>query len=184
MRRLVHVLLAALVVAGGVAVDQSDHYQNVTRSFVTSGDAGEEVPVWPGVLVVHGARSATVLDDDWDGELTTRGAWVAVDLSLAGGDQPLLAPRFWLEDASGREFAASNRLSSASAITKAQPGSPVRGEVVFEVPRDALGPVTLIARQRSEGQLGAVARIRLDAPEPEGDAPLVPASATLTRPAP
>ncbi|MPV36038.1 DUF4352 domain-containing protein [Georgenia subflava] len=156
--RVTVLVLAAVVLAGGLFVNHAERAWSSTRPFESTGPAGEPVPVWPGTVTVHGARAAATLDDGYGGTLTTTGAWVAVDLSVTGGDQPLRTAAFWLEDGSGRTFDATRRVAG-NYPGVAQPGSPVRTEVVFEVPRDALGEVDVHVSTLAVPQLSAVAGV-------------------------
>lgn len=142
MRRYAtQVVLAVLVVGGGLLVNHVERAVVVTRPFVSAGVTGQETPLWPGTLVVHGARSGQVLATGFGDDLSTGGVWVAVDISVSGDDRPMNAQSFWLTDARGRTFDATERVM-ANQPGEAQPGSPIRTEILFEVPRDALGPMT------------------------------------------
>ena len=179
--RLTVAALTALVVAGGLLANHAERAWPATRPFVTQGRVGAAVPLAPGTVTVHGARAARTLDDGYGGELTTAGVWVAVDLSVSGTGRPLRVGGFSLVDDGGRAFDATRRLSP-NHPGAAQPGSPVRAEIVFEVPEDALGGLALRASELSVPQLSAVAEVPVPV-GPVGSAPLLPRGATLEEPA-
>jgi len=175
--RVTVVALAALVVAGGLLANHAERAWPATRPFVTHGEAGEAVPLEPGTVTVHGARAARTLDDGYGGEVTTAGVWVAVDLSVSGGDRPLRVGSFALVDEDGRTFDATRRVS-LNDTGLAQPGSPVRTEILFEVPEDAVGAVALRASELTVPMLSAVAEVPVAVGTVE-ETPLVPRATTL-----
>lgn len=179
-RRVTVAALAALVVTGGLLANHADRAWPATRPFVTQGEQGEPAPLEPGTVTVHGARAARTLDDGSGGELTTAGVWVAVDVSVAGGDQPLRAGSFALVDDDGRAFDATRRLG-LNHPGLAQPGSPVRSEIVFEVPEDALGTLVLRASVLTVPQLSAVTEVPVAVDTAE-ETPMVPRGTTLEPP--
>ncbi|WP_098483458.1 hypothetical protein [Georgenia soli] len=179
--RLTVAALTAVVVAGGLLANHAERAWPATRPFVTQGAPGDTVPLEPGTVTVHGARAARTLDDGYGGELTTAGVWVAVDLSVSGTEKPLRVGRFSLVDDDGRAFDATRRLSP-NHPGAAQPGSPIRTEIVFEIPEDALGGLALRASELSVPQLSAVAEVPVPV-GPVDDTPLAPRAATLEEPA-
>lgn len=178
-RHLVQVVLAVVVVAGGLLVEHVESQTVSVRPFVSVGQPGDVVPVGPGAVIVHGARSADGLDDGWGELLTTSGTWVAVDLSVVGRDGEADLAEVFLEDAQGRQFAASDRVS-LNSLGVAQPGSPVRGELLFEVPRDAVGEMTLVAQELLSQTLSGIARVPVQVQPVQG--PLVRADTRLGDP--
>lgn len=178
--RLTVAALTALVVAGGLLANHAERAWPVTRPFVSRGEVGDAVPLASGALAVHGARAARTLDDGYGGELSTAGVWVAVDVSVSGRDRPLRVGAFSLVDDDGRAFAATRRLSP-NHPGLAQPGSPVRAEIVFELPEDALGGLTLRASELAVPQLSAVAEVPVRVATVDS-APLVPSGVTLEEP--
>ncbi|MBX9244204.1 hypothetical protein ICW40_05210 [Actinotalea ferrariae] len=179
-RHLIHVALAVLVLAGGLVINHAERHETTTRPFVVTGRVGDRVPVWPGGVVVHGARAGKVADDGYGGEVRTQGVWVAVDVSFAGGDQPGPLAELRLVDAEGRTYDATDRLDHGF-LGEPQPASPVRAEVVFEVPEDALGRLTVVADPLYQGKLGQRAHVDVVVDEVE-PAVLLPARAVLEEP--
>ena len=178
-RHLVQVVLAVVVLSGGLLVEHVEGQSLAVRPFVSTGVVGEPVAAGAGTVVVHRARAATELADGLGGLLTTSGVWVAVDLSLTGRDGPATLGALHLQDATGRQFAASRRVS-LNGLGRAQPGSPIRGEVLFEVPRDAVEQVTLIASELLGPLLSGTARVPVPVELVQG--PLVRAATTLGDP--
>jgi hypothetical protein len=109
------------------------------------GTPGEQVTVNPMWVRVNDVHAATVVIGEEQQELDTSGAWVIVDLTAAALSAPDLIERMLLRDEDGREYRASTRVENPMLKTPFEPGIPERGDVVFEVPTDALGNVTLIA---------------------------------------
>jgi hypothetical protein len=173
-------LLTALVLAGGLLVNHADRAWPIIRPFVTAGERGRPADLWPGSVTVHGARAARLLGDGYGGTLSTGGVWVAVDLSVAGGDRPLDVGAFALVDAEGRSYDATRRITP-NRPGIAQPASPVRTEVVFEVPEHALGALTLRASTLAVPRLSAVAEVPVPVEGAVG-AELEPLATTLETP--
>lgn len=171
--------LAALVVAGGLLADHAERAWPATRPFVTQGETGEPASLAPGTITVHGARAARTLDDGFGTELDTAGVWIAVDLSVSGGDRPLGVGAFSLVDDDGRAYDATRRLTP-NYPGLAQPGSPVRSEVLFEVPEEALGALVLRASVLTVPQLSAVTEVPVTVPVEE--TPMVLRERTLEAP--
>ena len=106
---------------------------------------------------------------------------VAVDISVSGDDRPMDAASFWLEDGQGRTFDATERVIANQPGT-AQPGSPIRTEILFEVPRDALGPMTFSAATTwLVHDLSAVADVPVQVGEPAPGV-MTPSPVELTGP--
>lgn len=182
--RLAQAALAAVVLAGGLLLNHLERFGGSHRSYVSSGEVGDRLAVWPGSVVVHGARAAQVVQTPYDGPASTEGAWVAVDLTLAGGDQAGPLADVTLVDRQGRAFSTSYR-AGAEYVGPAEPSSPVRGEVVFEVPRDALGRFTVVVHEylRGADALGGEARVPVTVEDVSTEV-LVPAEAQLEEPWP
>ena len=178
---LTQVVLLVLVLAGGWLVLELEEQRGYERPYVTRGAAGEEVQLAEGSVRVEGIRVAELLDAGFAGELVTDGVWVAVEVWATGDGAPLAVSSFRLLDASGRTFDASTRvLPNAPGI--AQPGSPVGADIVFEVPRDALGDLTLLVSTQSDERLAPVAHADLQVEKVSTEV-LVPLPATLGPPA-
>lgn len=144
MRRTVTVAaLAALVVAGGLVGDWIDTDLPIDRPVILTGTAGEPVAIGRGEVTVHAATAGEQLEDAEGEVLDTRGRWIVVEVSLEGRGAPIDDVRWWLEDADGRRFEATDRVRWS--VPEAQPGMVVRSTIVFEVAADIeLGDATII----------------------------------------
>lgn len=126
--------LAAAVLAGGLLADHIDTSLPLDRSIVLPGVAGQPVAIGQGSVTVLAATAGAELEDSWGDVLDSRGQWVLVEATLRGGGGAIDDLRWWLEDADGRRFEATDRVQWS--VPAAQPGMGVRGSVVFEVAPD------------------------------------------------
>ncbi|PZF84605.1 hypothetical protein [Jiangella anatolica] len=153
--------MVAVVVAAGVVGDRADAWWPRTRPFVGEAATRDSVVVEPVRVTVHGARAATVLTDGL-ADKDTDGVWVAVDVTAAALDEPAAISGMALRDRRGREYASSNRAGNPMIGNPFDPRVPERGEVVFELPSDALGPLTLVISPDAAGR--AVPRAEAEVP--------------------
>ncbi|MGV9770307.1 hypothetical protein ACWDR7_12680 [Microbacterium sp. NPDC003461] len=134
MRRLATLgSLGVLVIAGGLLADRIDADLPIDRPVVLTGHAGAPVAIGQGAVTVHGATAATRVDAGGE-EIDTDGYWIVVDASLRGVAGPIDDLSWWLEDAAGRRFEATDRVDRR--LPQAQPGMSLRGPIVFEVAAD------------------------------------------------
>lgn len=171
--------MIAVVLAVGVVGDRADTWWPRTGPFVDEAAAGDRAVVEPVEVTVHGARAATVLSDGLD-EKQSDGVWIAVDVTAAALDEPAAISGMALRDRRGREFASSNRADNPMIGNPFDPRVPERGEVVFELPSDALGRLTLVISPDAPGR--AVPRAETEVAvrvEEAGDEPLEPRSRDL-----
>jgi hypothetical protein len=133
----VRALVLALVLAAGAAAVQrtAPSEEDQVAPFVETADVG----AWGQARTVAArveevALADEVTDGEWTG--TTDGVWVVVTATA----ETTLGPA--TVDASlrlgGRRYAASDRAEDALGTATLQPGLPVRGVVVFEVPAEVL----------------------------------------------
>ncbi|WP_116948700.1 hypothetical protein [Jiangella endophytica] len=146
------VAMTVVVVAAGAVAARADTWWPQARPIVTGAAVGEAVVVEPVRVTVHGVRAATVLADGLD-DLDTGGVWIAVDLTAAALDEPAAISGMALRDRRGREYASSNRVTNAMVGGPFDPLVPERGEVVFELPSDALGRLTLVISPDAPGRV-------------------------------
>lgn len=168
------VAMTAVVVAAGAVASRADTWWPETRPFVTEAAVGEPVVVEPVRVTVHGARAATMLADGLD-DLGSEGVWIAVDVTAAALDRPAAISGMALRDRRGREYAASARATNPMVGGPFDPQVPERGEVVFELPSDALGRLTLVISPDAPGRTvpRAEAELALRVDE-AADEPLTP----------
>lgn len=166
--------MALIVVAAGAVASRAETWWPPTSPFVRAAAVGEPVTVEPVRVTVHGARAATVLADGL-GELTSDGSWVAVDITAAALAEPAPIMGMALRDREGREYEQTDRATNAMVGAAFDPLVPERGEVVFEVPADALGELTLVISPESPGRM--VPRAEAEVPltvDEVADEPLTP----------
>lgn len=173
MKRVLTVAaLVILVIAGGLLGDRIDTDLPIDRPVVVPGAAGDAVPIGQGAVTIHAATAGAQIEDSWGEVLDTRGRWVLVEATLQGVVGPIDDGRWWLEDADGRRFEATDRVQWS--LPEAQPGMAVRSAVVFEVAEDIeLTTATIILTVGRYPQETAI-RVpieggsgRLTLPEPE-----------------
>lgn len=173
------VAMIAVVIAAGVVGARAETWWPPAGPFVDEAAAGDSVVVEPVRVTVHGARAATVLADglaDKDSE----GVWIAVDVTAAALGEPAAISGMALRDRRGREFASSNRATNAMIGNPFDPRVPERGEVVFELPSDALGRLTLVISPDAPGRTVPRAEAEVPLRVDEADAePLTPRSRDL-----
>lgn len=173
------VAMTVVVVAAGAVAARADTWWPETRPFVAEAAAGEPVVVEPVRLTVHGVRAATVLADGLD-DLDSEGVWIAVDLTAAALDRPAPISAMALRDRRGREYQASDRTTNPMIGSDFDPLVPERGEVVFELPSDSLGRLTLVISPDAPGR--TVPRAEAELPlrvDEAADEPLAPRSRDL-----
>lgn len=168
------------IAAGAISSNATDWWPP-TGPFVTGSAVGERVDVSPVSVVVHGARAGTVLTDfSADDGLTTDGVWVAVDLTAEALTEPSRVSEFALRDARGRSYRQTNRIANDMSGRAFEPGISERGEVVFELPWDALGALVLVVSPNSPGSVmpRAVGEVALTVGD-VGEEPVEPRSRGL-----
>ncbi|MDI1459821.1 hypothetical protein QEZ54_02465 [Catellatospora sp. KI3] len=152
MRKLPHRLgtLALVVVTlavGGYLLWLDENWTQ-DRPFETAGAFAEPVPgrlfTATGVRVRCAAKlklGEAILD--------TQGVWVIAKIRAVAADRTSRIGWAALRDGRGRTFLTSDRLQQFMLNHPLQPGIPVEGEIVFEVPADAAGDLTLLLAKNS-----------------------------------
>lgn len=154
-------MLAAAVVMGGVANWIDDTFLASGRHTVEHAEEGRDSTVGNFQVRVHGARSSATLED---GEVVASpGSFVVVDTSYATTDAWDTPEEVVLIDGDDREFTEPSGFGSAGGAWAAGPDIWFRGTLLFEVPADAVGDLTLEFRpQIPAAQLpGSVLRVPL-----------------------
>lgn len=170
-----------LTIATGAVSNSATDWWPPTGPFVTSGDVGERIEVPPVSVVVHGVRAGTLLVDfGADDGLTTDGVWIAVDVTAEALSEPSNIGEFALRDERGRSYRQSNRVSNDMVGRAFDPGISERGDVVFELPRDALDGLVLVVSPDAPGRVAprAAAEVALTIGG-VGDEPVEPRSREL-----
>lgn len=150
--RLIVAALAITVVGTGAVAAQAESWWPQARPFSDSGSAGQRIDVGPVRVKVHDARASTMLSDGLS-EIDTDGAWVAVDITTTAVDEPTGIEEMVLRDDRGREFRQASRVENPMIETSFDPAVPTRGEVIFEVPRNAMGDLEIIISPADAGRV-------------------------------
>lgn len=138
-------MAAVAVAVGGVANAIDDAELPSGWRTLDRGEVGTDVTVEPFQLHVHGATASREFDDYGD-LLTSPGYYVVVEVSYAATDQWRSPDEFVLLDAAGREFGHPGGFGFTGSAWSAGPDIWMRGDLLFEVPEDALGTMTLELR--------------------------------------
>lgn len=170
------VLLVAVVAAGGAIADSRiDTANERFREFVTTGAVGEPVAARGFEVTVREVRTAAVVSDGiLGGPRDTGGVWVLVRVRAVAVREPVSIGYAAVRDSGGRTWLASQRVDQplGGAFYRLEPGIPVEGDFVFEVPADAATDLTLrLARNSATAflstglQLETVAEVALPVDE-------------------
>lgn len=131
-------LLVVATLAAGVEIivrtPDSDH---ISRYFLRSGDVGERVEALDFAATVTSVRGGTAVVGDRGQELHTDGAWILVRIRVEALTEPQSLRFGAIYDRRGRTFEYAGRVDQL-LDAEVQPGIPIEGEMIFEVPRDAV----------------------------------------------
>ncbi|MCW6003167.1 hypothetical protein K1W54_01010 [Micromonospora sp. CPCC 205371] len=149
-------LIASWRPLGGGATEERE------RPFVRAGQVGDTVSARvfdAKVVSVSGAGKVRLKGAAID----TGGVWIIVRARITATDEETSVGYAALRDARDRVFLASTRIEQRMiGVRSFQPGIPVEGAFVFEVPRDAATNLTLLlARQSIDRRMDAMAEIEL-----------------------
>jgi hypothetical protein len=158
------VLLAVTLVVGTRLDTWAGPREGRYRPFQVTGRMGQTVDARWFDLTVRGIRGAGVVQY-FGKPRTTGGVWVLVAVRLTARAEP---SRIWfaaVEDARGRTFRPSDRVDQPLVTLggASQPGIPIEGEIVFELPRDTAGGLSLLVSGAPAGdtRMDVEARIPL-----------------------
>lgn len=149
----VGLVLATLVIGAGLNW-AGPSAARVLRPFTTSGEQGEKLQLRTFTVTVQNSRAAATVQSG-DTAVQTQGAWVILRVRVTANTEPTPIGYAALRDHAGRTYLATSRLAQPLLNGKRtfQPGISLEGEVVFEVPKDALDGLTAIFASRAD-QLG------------------------------
>lgn len=155
------VLLAAVAV-GGVVQAAAPDADTRERPFLRTGSIGEPVDGRTFEVRVLGTRGAKEVSRSGKTR-ATGGVWVLVRVRVVARAEPTVLSYAAVRDARGRVFVATERISQPLAGGRAlQPGIPVEGEIVFEVPQDAAAGLSVrLATTSIDHRLDAMTEIGL-----------------------
>ncbi|TSD90682.1 DUF4352 domain-containing protein [Mycobacterium sp. KBS0706] len=169
IRRLAQ--LAAMVVAAMllIAMQRSTpSYDTLTGPIPVSGVSGETVTARSFTVRVDRVEFARRLQfgsPGFEKQRDTGGVWAIVTATLAARDATVTVAGAEWEGPTGTRYSTSDRLSGARALFPGQtlqPGTPVRGRFVFEIPADQMQGATLRVSQAQFPRFDSLLRISLD----------------------
>lgn len=138
-------LLVAVVLVGGAITDSGLSDDDRFREFVITGLVGEPVATSALDVTVLQARTAKEIVDRSGEVMDTGGVWVLVRVRAVARDEPTAIGYAAVRGRQGRTWLASSRVRQplAGSGHQLQPGIVVEAPVVFEVPREAAGGLTV-----------------------------------------
>lgn len=136
------VLIIAVIVVGGLINSYTPDQDVGTRPFSRTGKIGERVDVRTFDVTVLGVRGAPKVSRS-DKTYGTGGVWVAVRLRLVARTEAVHLGFAAVTDGRGHEYRASERFIQPLPGRLLQPGIPTEGEVIFEVPKEAVTRLTI-----------------------------------------
>jgi hypothetical protein len=160
------ILLLAALALGTTAIQLTPDFEDRVRPFVRTGKVGEAVDVREFSVTVLGIRGGTRLKNASTLSETiyqTDGVWLLVKVRVRAFKGSTNFRGAALASADGRVYDASMRPSTTSNVQgrTLQPGIPVEGEIVFEVPKDVARDVTLQIAIEVGARLDAQAEVRM-----------------------
>lgn len=133
-------LIVATVVAGSELKKLVPDYDDGSRPYVHTGRIGDAVDGLTFSVVVESVRGAAIVTARFGDEYRTDGVFVAVRAKVTAYSEVVVLRQVSVVDRSGRRFDSAKRFTQyMGELDRYQPGIPVVGEIVFEIPRDA-GP--------------------------------------------
>jgi hypothetical protein len=156
-------LVIAALAAGGAFTARVPDTDARERPFVRAGRLGEPVDARTFDATVVAVRGGTSVERTGRTR-TTGGVWVLARVRLSARQAPVSVDYATLRDGRGRMFLATTRLSQplVSGGHPLQPGIVVEGEIVFEVPRDAVtSRLAIRLADASDPRVDAVAEVPL-----------------------
>ena len=156
-------LLIAAIAVGGLVKSATPDADTRERPFVRTGRLGETVDARTfevRVLDVRGAKEIVRSGRT----RTTGGVWVLVKVQAVARGEPTTIGYAALRDGRGRLFHATERITQPLARSRTlQPGIPVEGEIVFEVPVEAATDLSIrLAWTSIDQRMEAMAEVPLD----------------------
>lgn len=155
-------LVVAALAVGGVADRVVPTPEERQRPYVRTGAVGEPVSgrqMVATVVSVRGAGTIVVRGR----ELTTGGIWILVRVKVAATIEPVGVAHAAVRDGQGRTYQPSGRLDQPlSGGRFLQPGIPVQGELVFEVPTAVASSLVIeLSTRPLDQRMDSMAEVRL-----------------------
>ncbi|WP_213450899.1 DUF4352 domain-containing protein [Rhizomonospora bruguierae] len=146
-------LIVAALAVGTLIRSGTPDVDTAERPFSRAGVIGRPVDARTFDATVLAVRGAAKIHRD--GGLTGRqehdtdGVWILLKVRLEAHDHTIQVGWAGLKDGKGRTFHSTERITQPLIGGRSlQPGIPLTGEVVFEVPKDAATNVTLQLTER------------------------------------
>lgn len=144
--RVTALLIAALAVGAAIAnwrpLDQSADDRE--RPYVRTGTIGQQVSTRVFDATLLNARGAGKIGHRGQAH-DTGGVWIIVRVRLTASDEAITLGYAALRDRRDRVYLATQRIDQQLLGARTlQPGIPVEGDLLFEVPRDAATDLTLL----------------------------------------
>ncbi|MBV1848997.1 DUF4352 domain-containing protein [Catellatospora tritici] len=175
LHRLGTVVLVAVTLAVGGWLTHLNENWSVDRPFEVRGEFAQPVSGRQFTATGVRVRCAAKLKLG-EAILDTQGVWVIAKIRAVAIGRTSYIGWAALRDGQGRTYLTSDRLQQFTLNHPLQPGIPVEGEIVFEVPADAAGDLTLLlAKNPLEQEMDSMIAIPL---------PISDVSAVLSDPVP
>jgi hypothetical protein len=154
------VLVVAALATGVAITSQAPDTDARQRPFVRAGAMGESADgrtFQASVVAVRGARRIARSGKTRD----TGGVWVIVRARAQARDKPTSIDHASVRDARGRTFLATTRVSQPLVAGGyfMQPGIPVEGDIVFEVPQASAAGLTVRLADSSDVRMDAAIEV-------------------------
>ena len=142
-------LLILVALAVGSLIPASDeNIEHRQRPYAVQGGVGDTRSTDKLDIRVAGVRGAGKIKDD-DRTHDTGGVWIIVKVRVATRTEAGLIPYAAARDRHGRIYELSSRIEQSLNGRMLQPGIPLTGELVFEVPKDAATDLTVLFADNS-----------------------------------
>jgi hypothetical protein len=135
-------LIFGTVVAGAEIVKRNPGSEQVQTPFVHTGQMHQPVDGLAFTATGESVRGAKRISEGGD-VYSTDGVFVLVTVTVTAGNEPVSLAYAVLLDRAGRIFQPTSRYMQPIDKYTVQPGTPVRGEYVYEVPASALNGLVM-----------------------------------------
>jgi hypothetical protein len=155
-------ILAALAV-GSLIPGSDENIEHRERPFVAAGQVGDQRSTREIDITVTEVRGVGKIKGDKRIH-DTAGIWVIVKVRVTARAEAGIIGYAAVRDSDGRTFELSARIEQPLEGRTLQPGIPVTGELVFEMPRDAATDLTVLFADRAFDRRMDV-QVEIDLPE-------------------
>lgn len=143
MRKLIALVMTVVVLAVGVVVTLLDEFVPVATQYGVDVPIGQDTEVGPVTMHVRDvwATQQVATSSDPEDLTQTDNVWIVADVSYAARHSTEYFATEMIVDAQGRQY--QRAASVGTSLQVAEPGLWRVSRIVFEVPQDALGELTL-----------------------------------------